>query len=85
MATVQDIIEASRAQQDVIVAAINSTNALVAEVRQLLALGDIPGAQALLDEIEANSAALVAASVENTEVAQLVDAANGDPVAEPAE
>jgi cell division protein ZapA (FtsZ GTPase activity inhibitor) len=79
MATFQEIVEAARAEQDVIVASINVTNALVKEVKQLLAMGDVPGAQELLDTIAANSAALVAANIENTNVTLAVDAVNAEP------
>ena len=79
MATLQQIIEAARAEQDIIKAAVDQTNALVTEVKQLLAANDIAGAQELLDEIQANSAALVAASAENAELTAAVDAVNGDP------
>ena len=79
MATIQEIIEAARAEQDSIKAAIDSINANVTEVRQLLEANNIEGAQALLDEIQANSAALVAATLENANVTAAVDAVNGDP------
>ena len=81
MATVQEIIEAARAEQNLIKAAIDSIHANVAEVRQLLAVNDVSGAQALLDDIEANSEALVAATLENADVTAAVDAINGNPAA----
>lgn len=61
--------------------AITQTNALVVEVKQLLASNDIAGAQALLDEIQANSAALVNAAAETAALTAEVDAVNGDPQA----
>ena len=79
MATQIEIIEAARAEQDLIKAAIASINANVAEVKQLLAANDVAGAQALLDEINANSAALVQATLENADITAAVDAVNGDP------
>ena len=79
MATIQEIVDAARAEQDVIKAAITQTNALVTEVKQLLAANDIAGAQALLDEIQANSAALVNAAAETADLTAAVDAVNGDP------
>jgi hypothetical protein len=79
MASVQEIIAAARAEQDIIKAAVDQTNALVTEVKQLLAANDIAGAQELLDEIQANSAALVAAAAENAGLTAAVDAVNGDP------
>lgn len=79
MATVQEIIEAARAEQDVIKAAVDQTNALVIEVKQLLNANNIEGAQALLDELNANSAILVAAAAENADLTAAVDAVNGDP------
>jgi len=79
MATLQEIIAAAKAEQDVIKAAIDQTNALVAEVKQLLSANDIEGAQELLDEIQANSAALIAAAAENADLTAAVDAVNGDP------
>ena len=79
MATVQQIIEAARSEQDLIKAAIDSINANVTEVRQLLAANDIEGAQALLDELQQNSAALVAATLENADLTAAVDAVNGEP------
>lgn len=77
MATFQDVLSAVSAQQDVIVASQQATQALVAEVRKLLAANDLSAADALLVEIADNSALLTASIVENTEVASLVDAANG--------
>ena len=79
MATVQEIIVAARAEQDAIKAAVDQTNALVSEVKQLLAANDIAVAQELLDEIQANSAILVAAAAESAELTAAVDAVNGDP------
>lgn len=81
MATIQEIIEASREEQDIIKAAITQTNALVVEVKQLLDANDIAGAQELLDEIQANSAALVNAAAETAALTAEVDAVNGDPQA----
>ena len=81
MATFQEIVEASRAEQDVIRAAITQTHALVVEVKQLLDANNIAGAQALLDEIQANSAALVNAAAETADLTAAVDAVNGDPQA----
>ena len=80
MATLQEIIEATRAEQSLITGALASISALVVEVRQLLAANDVAGADQLLADIQANSAALVQAGIENTEVAAMVDAVNGDPV-----
>jgi len=79
MATVQEIIEAARAEQDVIKAATNQTHALVVEVRQLLAAQDIAGADALLAEIQDNTDALIAAAAEQSDLTAEVDAVNGDP------
>ena len=79
MATLQEILEATRAEQDLIKAALAQTEALVTEVNQLLAANDIAGAQQLLDDIHANSAALVAAVHENADLTAFVDAVNGDP------
>jgi hypothetical protein len=86
MATQREIIEAARAQQDLIKAAIASIEANVTEVKQLLAANDVAGAQALLDAIQANSGALVRATLENADLTAAVDAVNGDPapVIEPA-
>jgi nitrate reductase beta subunit len=84
MATIQDVIDAATAQQNVIVAAVESINVMVTEVRQLLAQGDNAAADALLAEIAANSQKMVEATLVNTEVAHLVDAVNGDPVVDPA-
>lgn len=79
MASLQDILNASREQQDGIKAALLTTVSLVKEVRQLIASGNIPDADAFLAEIQANSQALVAAAVENSTLANEVDAINGDP------
>jgi len=80
MATIQDIMAAAKAEQDVIVAAVTQTKALVTEVKQLLAANDVSGAQALLDSISANSEALIAAAAETAQTTAAVDAVNGDPV-----
>jgi len=77
MATFQEIIDAARAEQDIILAAVTQTNALVAEVKKLLNANDITGAQELLDSIAANSATLIAAAAEQAKVTAAVDAANG--------
>lgn len=79
MATLQEIMEATRAEQDLIKAALDQTAALIKEVKQLLDVNDVTGAQALLDDIQANSEALVAAVHENADLTALVDAVNGDP------
>lgn len=79
MATIQEIMEATRAEQDLIKAELDQTNALVTEVKQLLEANDIEGAQQLLDDIHANSAALVAAVHENADLTAFVDSVNGDP------
>ncbi len=79
MATFQEIVDAARAEQDIIIAAINQTNALVAEVKQLLTANDVSGAQELLDTISANSAALISAATEQADLTAEVDAVNGDP------
>lgn len=81
MASIKDIIEAAAAEQSIIKSVLNSTAALVTEVRQLLAAGDIAQADEFLAEIQANSEALFKANTVNTEVASLVDAINGDPEA----
>ena len=83
MATIQEILEATRAEQNLIKAALDKNNALVTEVKQLLAANNIEGAQQLLDDIQANSAALVEAVNENADLTALVDAVNGDPQPEP--
>ena len=80
MATFQEILQATREQQDIIKSVLFSTEALMKEVRQLLAQNDIAGADALLAEIEANSQALFNANVENTEATVRIDEINGDPV-----
>jgi len=79
MATIQEIIEATKQEQSLIKSALGSIAALVTEVRQLLAVNDVAGADQLLADIQANSEALVQAGIENTEVAAMVDAVNGDP------
>lgn len=80
MATQKEIIEAARAEQDLIKAALASIDANIKEVRQLLDASDVEGAQALLDEIQSNSEALVRATLENADLTAAVDAVNGDPV-----
>lgn len=77
MSTLQDVLIAVSAQQDVIVASQDAIKFLVNEVRKLIALNDTAGADALLAEIEANSASLTASIIENTEIANLVDSING--------
>ncbi len=77
MSTLQDVLVAVSAQQDVIVASQDAIKFLVNEVRKLIALNDTAGADALLAEIEANSASLTASIIENTEIANLVDSING--------
>lgn len=79
MASIQEIIAATKEQQTLIGSTVTSINALIAEVRQLLSVGNVAEADAFLAEIQANSLALAEATVENTEVAALVDAVNGDP------
>jgi len=79
MATIQEIMAAAKAEQDVIVAAVTQTKALVTEVKQLLAANDVAGAQELLDSIAANSEALIAAAAETAQTTADVDAVNGDP------
>lgn len=81
MASIKEIIEATAEEQTLIASTLKSIDALVKEVRQLLASGDIAQADEFLAEIQANSQALFEAGVKNTEVAALVDAVNGDPVA----
>ena len=80
MATMKEIMEAARSQQDLIVAAVDQIHALVTEVKQLLDANDVAGAQALLDNIAANSEAIVKVTLEGADVAAAVDAVNGDPV-----
>lgn len=79
MASIQEIIAATKEQQTLIGSTLSSINALITEVRQLLAVGSVEEADAFLAEIQANSQALFDAGVANTEVAALVDAVNGDP------
>lgn len=84
MSLVQDAINAAREEQNVVRAALASIDRLITEVKQLLSMGEVTGAQQLLDEIQANSQALVTATIENTAAANAVDAVNGDPLPPPA-
>jgi hypothetical protein len=77
MATLREIMEAARTEQDAILAANVQTKALMAEVKQLLQSNDVAGAQQLLDDIIANSEALVNAAAEQATLTAEVDAANG--------
>ena len=77
MATFAETLEAVKAQQDLIVAANQATHMLVEEGIKLLQAGQTEELQALFDEVKANSEALVAATLEGTKAAELLDAANG--------
>jgi len=79
MPSQKEIIEAARAEQNLIKAALDSIDANINEVKQLLANNDVAGAQELLDEIKANSEALVKATLENADLTAAVDAVNGEP------
>ncbi len=81
MAGVKEVIDAVRAEQNLIKGALQTIESLVVEAKQLLAQGDLEGLDELLTEVQANSEALVAATLEGSEAAHLLDAANGDPVA----
>lgn len=77
MATVAETLEAVREQQDLIVAANQSIHFLVDEGLKLLQAGQTEELEALFEEVKANSEALVAATLEGTKAAELIDAANG--------
>ena len=81
MAGVKEVIEAVRAEQSLIAGALQTIKSLVTEAKQLLEQGNLEGLDELLTEVEANSEALVAATIEGSEAAALLDANNGDPVA----
>jgi len=81
MATLSDIKTEIAGITDAIASQNASFDLLVKEVRQLLALGDVAGADALLAEIAADKEAILASVVQNTELAAQVDAINGDPIA----
>ncbi len=77
MATVAETLELVRSQQDLVVAATQAIHLLVEEGEKLLKAGQSEALQALFDEVKANSEALVAATLEGTKAAELLDAANG--------
>lgn len=79
MATLQEIVEAARANTDAMKAQLETSRNLIVEVRQYLAKNDIPGADALLADMEAQLPVIQAATLENTDLAHLVDSVNGDP------
>lgn len=81
MATLKEIVEAGRANTDAIKAQLETSHALIVEVRQLLAAGDVPGADQLLADMQAQLPEIQAATLQNTDLAHLVDSVNGDPVA----
>lgn len=81
MAGVKEVIEAVRAEQNLIAGALQTIKSLVTEAKQLLEQGNLEGLDELLSEVEANSEALVHATIEGSEAAALLDANNGDPVA----
>lgn len=72
MATLKEVFDAAKNQQNAIVAALGVFNGLIAEMKELLAANNIEGAQELLDQINDNSAALVAATMEGTPLADVV-------------
>ena len=66
--------------KDITAAIEASQSLLITEVRQLIALGDVTGADALLAEAQEVKADLAAAVQANTDLAAEVDAANGDQI-----
>jgi mevalonate kinase len=77
MANVQEVIESVKAQQSLIAGAVSTIHALADEGLKLLQAGSTEELEALLNDVKANSDALVAATIEGTEAAGLIDAANG--------
>lgn len=77
MATVAEVIEAVKSEQSLIAGAVQTIHSLVDEGLKLLQAGQTEELEALLNEIKGNSDALVAATLEGTDAAALIDAANG--------
>lgn len=67
MASVQEVLNAAIAEQDAVVAAIQTINSLVDEAKQLIANQNYEGLDQLLVTIQTNSANLVAATMAGTE------------------
>jgi len=79
MATLQDIKNELTGITDAVTASNASFDLLVAEVRQLIAQGNLAGADELLVQIQSDKAAILNAVAANTALASEVDAVNGDP------
>lgn len=83
MPKAQEILDqvkaALEANNDLLAAQHQSFSLLVTEVKQLIAQGDLTGANELLDMIDAQKADIMAAAEANTALTAEVDAVNGDP------
>lgn len=73
MASVKEVLDAALAEQDAVIAAINTINSLVEEAKQLIAAQNYEGLDQLLTTIQTNNANLVAATLAGTEQAALLD------------
>lgn len=84
MSQAQEIINqvkvALEANNDLLASQQASFDLLVTEVKQLIAQGDLTGANELLDMIAAQKVEIMAAAEANTTLTAEVDAVNGDPV-----
>jgi|APLak6261664640_1056046.scaffolds.fasta_scaffold01095_5 hypothetical protein len=80
MATLQDIKDAVAGITDAVAAQQASFDLLITEVRQLIAQGDITGADELLAEMAADRQAIIDAAAANANLTAEVDSANGDPL-----